>query len=481
MICKKDKSQFQSYLTDASNYKGNAEALYIPESLDELVNLVKDCNKNKTRITLSGNGTGLTGGRVAEEGIVISFEKFDKILELNKNDKTITVQSGVLLKDLQEFVEKEGFFYPPDPTERNCFIGGNIVTNASGARTFKYGPTRNYVESLKILLSNGKILELDRNSIVNARSRDVLSNYNVKIPAASKNASGFYCSENQNLIDLFIGSEGLLGLIVEARLKLLALPNHIFSAIVFFESETNAIDFIEESRNLSKEIDSILDARGLEFFDERSLTFLSKDYTNIPKQAKAAVWFEQEIDQNEDILIENWTKLLEKHNYLSDFVWFAFDEKDLEKFKDFRHSISWKVNEYIAQKNFKKVGTDVAVADNFFKEFYFSSKKMVEDSKLDFVSYGHFGNSHLHLNMLPKNEDEYIIAKKLYKSICQNAISINGTISAEHGIGKLKREYFEMMYSEEEILQMARIKKHYDPNLILNIGNMIDPKYYSMI
>ncbi len=481
MIIKKDRSQFENYLTDASNLKGYAEALYIPENTIEIQDLLKECNRKNLKVTISGNGTGLTGGRVAESGIIISLEKFDKILSLDEDEKSIIVQPAVLLNDLQNFVESKNLFYPPDPTERNCFIGGNIATNASGARTFKYGPTRDYVTSLKIILPTGELLELNRNEKNNDRSYELLKPYKIKKPATSKNASGFYFDENMQLIDLFIGSEGLLGIVIESKLKLINLAKEIFSAIVFFDKEENGLNFIQESKELSENTDSLFNARGLEFFDERALLFLKKDYTNIPNNTKAGVWFEQEIDENEAILVENWQKLLEKHQYLENSAWFALDKKDYEKFKDFRHAISWKVNEYIAQQNLKKVGTDVAVPYKSFRNFYFDCKNLVDKSKLDFVSYGHFGNSHLHLNMLPKNEAEYLTAKKCYYEICKNAVELNGTISAEHGIGKLKKEYFELMYSENEILQMVKIKKHFDPNLILNIGNMIDQKFYEMI
>ena len=337
MIIKSDKSSFQSYLTDSSNYKGNAEKLFMPESIQELKELVIDCNRKKTKLTVSGNGTGLTGGRVPDNGFIISLEKFNEILNLDEKNKTVTVQPAVLLNDLQSFVEQKNLFYPPDPTERNSFIGGNIATNASGARTFKYGPTRDYVNKLKVLNPNGEILELDRN--INDRSFKFLKNFNIKKPLTSKNASGFFCEENLHLIDLFIGSEGLLGIIIEAELKLIDLPKEVFSAVAFFDSENDALNFIEESKTLSFNNQSIIGARGLEFFDEHSLIFLSKDFPNIPNSAKAAVWFEQEIIRNEDEIFENWSFLLEKYKYSADSAWFASDPKDYEKFKDFRHSI----------------------------------------------------------------------------------------------------------------------------------------------
>ncbi|MDX9923857.1 MAG: FAD-linked oxidase C-terminal domain-containing protein, partial [Ignavibacteriaceae bacterium] len=176
-----------------------------------------------------------------------------------------------------------------------------------------------------------------------------------------------------------------------------------------------------------------------------------------------------------------WFNFLDQSNADIDNSWFAFDEKNLEEFKDFRHAISWKVNEFITQHGFRKVGTDTAVPDNYFHEFYSFAKNLVEKQNINYVAYGHFGNSHLHLNMLPENEEQFIKAKSLYYEICKEAVRLGGTVSAEHGIGKMKREYFKLMYSQDEILQMARLKKSLDPNLILGIGNIFDENIFKLI
>jgi D-lactate dehydrogenase (cytochrome) len=158
--------------------------------------------------------------------------------------------------------------------------------------------------------------------------------------------------------------------------------------------------------------------------------------------------------------------------------WFAFSDNDKEKIQQFRHSVSAKVNEYISSKGLKKLGTDVAVPDNVFKEFYYFCKSEVEAAGLDYIVYGHFGNSHIHLNMLPKSVDEIPIGKNVYNSICRRAAELKGTVSAEHGIGKLKPDYLLLMYKEEDIIKMARLKKILDPHLILGIGNIIKRSYF---
>lgn len=497
MIVKSDPDQFQDYLSDASNFKGSAEALYIPGNEKEVTDLLRYFNNQKIKVTVSGNGTGLTGARIPEGGVIISLEKMNKVLELNSERKFIRVQPAVILKDLQEFVESKNLFYPPDPTERNCFIGATVATNASGARTFKYGATRNFILGLRVVLPTGDIVSIDRGihfaygleALLISESGKKISFTipSYKIPK-TKNAAGYYCKENMDVIDLFIGSEGTLGIITELKLNLLELPKNVLSFIAFFSDEDDAFNFLDEARSITQQnspkhisTSNILNSRALEFFDEKALNFLRSDYPNIPENSGAAIWFEQDFNESGETIIDCWIELLRKHNCDEELVWLALDKTEQIKFHEFRHSISWKVNEFISQRNLKKVGTDVAIPVNHFRPFYNWMKRKVIHANLDYVVYGHFGSCHPHLNMLPKDEIEYHKAKQIYAEICEEAVRLNGTVSAEHGIGKLKRDYLMMMYGEKTIQDMAKLKLVFDPNKILNLGNIFDSKYLDRI
>lgn len=488
MITKTEQELIQSYLTDESNVKGTCDAVYIPESEDEIVELIKKCNANKTKVTIAGNGTGLTSGRVPLGGIVLSLEKMNKILGLNEEEKFIIVQPGVLLSELQEFVEEKKLFYPPDPTERNCHIGATVITNSSGARTFKYGPTRDYVLEMRIVLPNGEVVSLKRGDIKAQNYKlnfETLSGKKIdlQIPKfeipATKNAAGYFCKEDVDLIDLFIGSEGTLGVISELKLKLIDLPGNLLSCVVFFADEDNALEFINDARKISRDKSGAnnLDARALEYFDNYSLRFLEEDFPNIPADAKAGVWFEQELGENEDELISAWMELISAHNGMEEESWLAVDKKEQEKLKSFRHAVAVKVNEFIAKRGLRKVGTDVAVPDAAFKNYYYDVKKMIEARGLKYVVYGHVGNSHIHLNFLPNDQEEFKTAREIYADICSMAINLKGTFSAEHGVGKSKRDYLIKMYGEDVIKQMAQLKTALDPNKLMNIGNIFDEKY----
>ena len=489
MVIKTVQDEIQNYLVDASNFHGNCEAVYFPENAEEVREILKTANSSKTKVTIAGNHTGLTGSGVPQDGIVISTEKLNRIVEINTKENCAVVEPAVLLKDLQTELKLKGFFYPPDPTETNCFIGGTIATNASGAKTFKYGATRNFILGLDIGLADGEKLHLKRGEVFANKNLLNLTTENGKAISLElpkykmpnvKNASGYFVDENMDAIDLFIGSEGTLGVVTKAKLKIFPLPTDVLSCVAFFPDEKNGLEFVQEARTLSyssrtSNSTENLDARALEFFDSHALDFLRKDYPQISDNVFCAVWFEQELTaQNEDTITENWLELITKHNADVDKVWIGVDDKDKALLHEFRHAISSKVNEYISNNNLRKLGTDVAVPDEAFSNYYSFCKSLVEKENINYVAYGHFGNSHLHLNMLPKNEEEFQKGKTIYKNICQKAVDFGGTISAEHGIGKSKREYLLMMYGEKAIEEMIRLKKALDPNMTLGAGNLFE-------
>lgn len=489
MVIKSNPDEIENYLLDASNFKGYAESVYFPENKEEVIQILKEANKKKTRVTVSGNGTGLAGARVPQGGIVISTEKMNKIIEVNKERMYAIVEPGVLLSDFLQLMKQEHLLYPPDPTEKNCFIGGTAATNASGEKTFKYGPTRNYILELEVILPDGELLYLKRGENIADDKRLILKTVSGKeiqitLPEYNmpkvKNAAGYFIKPNMDAIDLFIGSEGTLGVITLLKLKLLPYPEKIISCIVFFDKEENALSFIQKARETSitsRAYNNIqaIEALSLEYFDKNALNFLKEDYSQIPDSAEAGVWFEQEIHKsNEEFFLEQWLTLIAEFHGDEESAWFAFTEADKVKIQEFRHAISWKVNEFITQNKLRKLGTDSAVPDSSFIDFYHYAVNEVKKANLNYVLYGHFGNSHMHLNMLPRNDDEYATGKEVYMTLCKRAVELKGTISAEHGIGKLKRDYFKVMYNDSTLKAMADLKRTLDPNMILGIGNIFE-------
>jgi D-lactate dehydrogenase (cytochrome) len=489
MIVKTQPDEIANFLVDASNFQGYCDAVYFPENEADVIEILKKAFAEEIPVTVAGNGTGLGGGRVPQGGIVIATEKMNRIIELNSEKYFAIVEPGVILSDLLYRTQELGLLYPPDPTEKNCFIGANIATNASGEKTFKYGPTRNYIEEVTVILSNGGKLNLKRGenkadgSLLKLQTEEG-EIYNVALPDIqmpdTKNAAGYFIKENMDAIDLFIGSEGTLGIITKIKLKLLKYPENILSCVVFFNNEDDALNFIHEARNISfanrnNQVENEIDALALEFFDSRSLKFLMDEYTQIKQDAEAAVWFEQEVTSgNEDLILEKWIELIGMFNGDEESAWFAFTESDKKKIKEFRHAVSSKVAEFLSKYNVRKLGTDVAVPHVNFRNLYTFAKSEAERNNLNYVAYGHFGNSHLHMNILPKSQDEYQTGKKVFTSICAKAVELGGTISGEHGVGKLKNEFIIMMFGEENVKKMMDIKRVLDPKWILGRGNIFN-------
>ncbi len=499
MQVKTQTEDLQNYLTDASNLQGGrADKLFVPETREEIAEILREANEKNISITVSGARTGTVGGAIPFGGWVISLEKFNRIKEINTGEKFAVVESGVILNDLQKAVEAENLFYPPDPTEWSCQIGGTVATNASGARSFKYGATRNYIQRLEIVLANGDFLSVKRGEVFADNGFIELTTENgnrikAKLPTyeqpnVRKNASGYFSTENMDAIDLFVGSEGTLGIITEIELKLLDKSEEFLSGIVFFEDERDLLNFVHEvkqisfetrkTRNLKSEIQNQIDATILEYFDCNSLKFISEKFPETPENMAGAIFFEQETSgENEDALFEQWNALLEKHNAETEKSWFTTNEQDREKMREFRHALPVSVNERIVKYKQRKVGTDMAVPDEKFVSFLNFYNQKLKESKLDYVIFGHIGDNHLHANILPKTEDEAQKAKHLYGRFVAQAIMLGGTVSAEHGIGKLKSKYLKVMYGERFLNEMAELKRAFDPNGILGRGNMFDEKF----
>lgn len=489
MQVKTQHEEIQDYLTDASNLPGgHADKLFMPENAHEISEILKEAAEQNISVTVSGARTGTVGGAIPFGGWLISLEKLNEIKEIN--DDYSVVESGVILMNLQKAVDARNLFYPPDPTEWSCQIGGTVATNASGARSFKYGATRNFVRRLEVVLANGEFLRLKRgevfaknNTIELKTESGTLKRFRVPTylqPDTRKNTSGYFSSNNFDAIDLFIGSEGTLGIITEIELRLLPKPEGFLSGIVFFDDEKKLLEFVDEAREISYETrresrSGAIDATLLEYFDENALRFIAEKFPDIPENAKGAIFFEQETSgDTEDALFEQWNELLERHGTDTENSWFTTSEQDLEKMRAFRHALPVAVNERIVRYKQKKVGTDMAVPDDKFASFLRFYKQKLNESALDYVIFGHIGDNHLHANILPKSDDEMKKAKHLYGRFVAQAVMLGGTVSAEHGIGKLKKNYFYVMYGERYTNEMAEIKRALDPKCILGRGNIFD-------
>ena len=223
----------------------------------------------------------------------------------------------------------------------------------------------------------------------------------------------------------------------------------------------------------AEDVQRLIDARALEYFDRESLAFLRQKYDKIPAAATGALFFEQEIKaSSEDNVMSEWLSLLEKHEALIDESWFAVNEADQAKLREFRHALPVLMNEWFARYNQRKISTDMSVPDDQFAGMLAFYESLLKPSELRYTIFGHIGDNHVHVNILPRNDAEAERGREIYWKFVRQAVKVGGTISAEHGIGKLKREYLRELYGEEHLQEMAALKKAFDPAGILGRGNI---------
>ena len=394
----------EKYLTDESALlKGQAQEVVFPETESQVADVLREANAKRIHVTVSGAGTGITGSRVPPDGIVLSTERMRRVLRqgsssptlfkdpvtstdyelyISKNEKYAIAPAGISIDNLHKAVEKEGMYYPLDPTEKTAFLGGTVATNASGAKTFHYGPTRDWVRRVRVVLPNGDVLDIKRGEVfsnernefeivLTSGERKVLRTPSYKMPNV-KNAAGFFAKEEMDLIDLFIGSEGTLGVFTEIEIKLIDKPNQTFDCLAFFSKTSDAIEFCNTARQIAKasggisEVD-LVKPLSLEYFDHCSLDIQRVKATDVPANAKAAILFEQSVSEDKlyDCLAQ-WNNLFERHHVTAS--WLPMDQRGKEKLTEFRHSLPEGINSYVRSKGTHKVATDIAVPSERFEE-----------------------------------------------------------------------------------------------------------------
>ena len=525
--CIKDYSNisrdYDPYLCDESKlaHQG-AEYLFFPANEGELSAIFKEMAKRDVTVTISGARTGLVGGAVPYGGAIVSLERFDKILGLRydscSKEWLVRAECGVTIRDLNNCAMKKAFpglsesgsaetraflekykesettyFYPPDPTEMGAALGGTVSTNASGARTYRYGATRNWMRWIRVMLASGEVLEIPRGKyfatptgefiIIDSKGNEITA----KIPSytmpPTKNAAGIFSAPNMDLIDLFIGSEGIFGAITEVEVALQKWHNPI-SIVQFLPSDNKAIDFVITLRK-----EKSIRPEFIEFYSSHALDLLRKKQKEdpkvvgmppIPDYAKSAVFFD--LIFNPESKDHDYSKLEEiafRCGSTFEMSWAGYEQRDLERFKNFRHVLPETVNAIIAERKKKipelyKLGTDLAVPDQALEEIWAFYKSILEEADLEWVAFGHIGNNHLHINIIPRSLEEMKEGLSIYKKFAKKAVVLGGTVSAEHGIGKIKKEFFAIMFSDKVLKEMKAVKKALDPGLMLNPGNMLD-------
>ncbi len=427
------------YSQDGTNTRTSdklPDIVIFPETIEEIQKIMKFANNNNIPVTGRGAGTNLIGACLPDfGGIVMNFSKMNKILDINKTNMTATVQPGVVIGDLQKELDKIGLFFPPDPSNlRVSTIGGAIAQSAGGPKTFKYGTTKDYILGLKIILADGTLMTTGGNTI--------------------KNATGY------PLTQLFIGSEGTLGIVVEANLKLIPKPESAKVMLAYFD------DIETASLSVNNIIDSKIFPSTIDFMDKNSITTVEKFYpANLRTDKEAALIIE--IDGTKESVQTEGKKLKEIliKSSASDIQVSNTDE-EYEKIWTARRS------SFAAAAKLRPdvVTDDVIVPRSQLPKLIKGINEICSRYNLETCVVGHVGDGNVHpqiaLNLEnPQEHKNYIEAKK---EIYNLTISLGGTLSAEHGIGAEKKQYLPMAVDKTALEYMKKIKYIFDPKNILN-------------
>ncbi|QED47657.1 glycolate oxidase subunit GlcD [Cytobacillus dafuensis] len=429
------------YSYDATpQFQAMPEAVIAPRNTEEISKVLKLCNEYKIPIVPRGSGTNLCAGTCPTEGgIVLLFKHLNKILEIDEENLTVTVQPGVITLDLTIAVEEKGLFYPPDPSSMKIStIGGNINENSGGLRGFKYGVTRDYVLALEIVLANGEII----------RTGGKLA----------KDVAGY------DLTRLFVGSEGTLGIITEATLKLIPKPETKKTILAHY------IDLEAAAKSVSKIIASKIIPTTLEFLDQPTLEAVEAfAQIGLPTDAKAVLLIEQ--DGPAEIVAKDIERIIEickSENAVS--VEAAKTEEEAEALRTARRAAL----SALARLRPTTILEDATVPRSEIARMVKAINEIAEKYKLWICTFGHAGDGNLHPTCLTdtRNKEEIERVEKAFEEIFAKAIELGGTITGEHGVGVMKAPYLEMKLGQAGIAAMQAIKSSLDPNNIMNPGKI---------
>jgi glycolate oxidase len=442
----------RAYETDASGLHLRPDAVARPGSAGDVVDVLRSANAASVPVTAAGAQTSTTGSSITDSGILLSLCALDSV-EVDVDAAVVRVGPGARVADVKHAAARHGLLLAVDPTsEEECTIGGAIACNASGARTLKYGPIRGHVGALRVALANGRLIDVRRSEL-------------------EKNTAGYALA--QNPIDWFIGSEGTLGIVVHAELKLLPLPVAVVGIAVPFATELGALAFVVAARE-----STALRPRCIEYFDSPAFEIAraADDQSHWATDAQTLVYIEQELGEHDrDSLLDAWLALAELCDAHEDIRVFE-GETELRHARELRHAIPSTLNERGARQRAaggRKISTDWSVPYRRLADAITGARRIAGDHGAEPIIYGHAGNGHPHQNFTARNSSEVTFLESVVEETLRMVVSMGGTVAAEHGIGKIKRKWLPLQMSDFQISMMRAVKRELDPNGILAPGNIL--------
>lgn len=447
-----DEDVCAAYAADSSGLVSVPQAVARPTCAEEVVELLRHASADNVPVTAAGMQSSTTGASVAERGLLLSMRGMSRILDVDRSAHTMRVEPGVIVADVKRAAAAEGLLFAPDPTSENeCSIGGAIACNASGARTLRYGPTRPYVRALTVALASGEVIDVRR-------------------PRLDKNTAGYALA--QDPVDWFVGSEGTLGVIVAAELDLLPLPERVIGFEIPFDTEAAALAFVVDARE-----SRAIAPRCLEYLDMRATAIAQGADASRQPTGGTMVYAEQEIDQDSmDAVLDAWLALAESNGAGVDDLRVFDTEQGLALARHMRHAVPATMNDRGAAQRAhggRKVSTDWAVPYPRLAEAIARARETAERTEVaQAVTYGHAGNGHPHQNFIAHDADELERIEGVVGDTLRAVLAMGGTVSAEHGIGKLKRRWLPLQLAPTQLGVMRAVKRELDPAGILAPGNI---------
>jgi glycolate oxidase len=456
----RDEDIRRSYARDASGLEMVPDAVARPTSVAEVLDVVRTALADETSVTPAGAQTSTTAASIVDRGILLSMRAMARVIDIDTANRIARVEPGVTIGALNEELAPLGLRFAPDPTSENdATIGGAIACNASGARSLRYGATRPHVRGVTLVNGAAERVELRR-------------------PQLEKNTVGFHAA--QDPVDWIVGSEGTLGVVVEAELALVRKPAREIGLAIPFETERSALAFVVAARDQSDRA-TVTRAQCLEFFDAQALE-IARGHLGTPNWMSGAaslVYLEQpmEDDGGIDAVLDVWLGLAESFDARADAIDVYDDAAALRDARRFRHAVPAHMNERgAARRSFggRKVSTDWAVPYRRLADALDFARAAADGKQVPHaVTYGHAGNGHPHQNFIAHDGDELRRIEAVVEQTLGEVIAMGGTVAAEHGIGKIKRRWLPMQMSPLQVRTMQAVKRELDPAGILAPGNVL--------
>lgn len=466
------EEKYEEYLSDESKMVGKAYSISFPENEEEILEVLFKMNESNTQITIQGSKTGIAGCAVPSRGHILNLSHMNRVREFMKTDDgdfLLIVEPGITLLELKKAIKKlnnkEELFWPPDPTESSATVGGIASCNAKGICSYLYGDSRKYIQAVRVIQSDGRVKEIER----------------------GESTISFLGGE-KDLLDLYLGGEGMFGIITELTLKLQPKPTEVWGISFFFENKEDVFGFVD---NLIKEDIQVQSASiaAIEYIDRTTIDVIEerkevmtklKELPDVGPEFSAMVYIE--IHGMEEQAVEEIAETLMgmaiNYNSNPERAWAVSGDNEIEKMRAFRHAAAESVNLFIErirneEPRVTKLGTDMSVEEDL--EFVITRYEAdIEKEGVKACIFGHIGGKHLHVNILPESYEEYKKGCKLFEKWSKEIAEKQGKVVTEHGVGKLKKSIFLKTTSKDYIEEIKRLQNTYDPIRMWNPDNMLE-------